>query len=162
VSYRHKLLTACLCLYLGACSNEGARYLPEDIGAFARGYTAAWNSHDPDGVAAFYAADGALTVNSGEPAVGREAIAAVAKSFMDAFPDLVLINTANEDVGVRIRYHWRFIGSNTGPGGSGAPVDFEGHEAWVFDAQGLILDSQGSFDAADYERQLAAGAVEAP
>ncbi|MDP5069815.1 MAG: ester cyclase, partial [Congregibacter sp.] len=136
--------------------------LPADVDAFALGYTAAWNNHDPDGVAAFYADSGSLTVNDGEPAVGREAVAGVARCFMDAFPDLVLINLRNEDIDGRIRYHWRFLGTNTGPEGTGAAVDFSGFEAWIFDDQGLILDSQGSFDAADYERQLAAAVTDAP
>jgi nuclear transport factor 2 (NTF2) superfamily protein len=157
VPLKRLLVSACLCVAVSACTEPEERYLPEDVDAFARGYTAAWNSHDPEGVAAFYAANGALTVNGGEPAVGREAVAAVAQSFMDAFPDLLLINLSNEDVDGRIRYHWRFVGTHSGPDGTGAAVDFSGFEAWIFDEQGLILDSQGSFDAQDYERQLAAG-----
>lgn len=153
------LVAVLLGVSLMACddNDKETQSLPENIGAFALGYTAAWNNHDPEGVAAFYAADGALTVNDGEPAVGREAVAAVAKSFMDAFPDMVLINLSNDDVDGRIRYHWRFLGTNSGPEGSGAAVDFSGFEAWKFDEAGLILDSQGSFDEADYARQLAGG-----
>lgn len=145
-----------------ACKTNETRNLPENVEAFALGYTAAWNNHDPEGVAAFYAGSGSLRVNEGEPAVGREAVAGVARSFMDAFPDLVLINLSNEDVDGRIRYHWRFLGTNTGPDGTGAAVDFSGFEAWVFDDQGLILDSQGSFDEADYERQLATTVSDSP
>ncbi len=42
---------------------------------FAIRYTAAWSSQDPARVASFYAEDGSLTINGGEPSVGREAIA---------------------------------------------------------------------------------------
>ncbi|GAB5413387.1 MAG: hypothetical protein Cons2KO_09900 [Congregibacter sp.] len=145
-----------------ACDTNDTLQMPADVEAFARGYTAAWNNHDPEGVAAFYASSGALTVNDGEPAVGREAVAGVVRSFIDAFPDLVLINLSNEDVDGRIRYHWRFLGTNTGSEGTGVAVDFSGFEAWVFNDQGLIIDSQGSFDEADYERQLGAGVSKAP
>ena len=45
----------------------------------ARQYTAAWCSQDPARVAAFFAPNGSLEVNDGAPAVGREAIAGVAR-----------------------------------------------------------------------------------
>ena len=44
---------------------------------------------------------------------------------------------------------------NTGPGGSGKPVRVSGHETWTLGAGGLIARSIGTFDAADYARQLA-------
>ena len=40
---------------------------------FANGYAAAWSSQNPASLAAFYAEDGSLTVNSGAPSVGRAA-----------------------------------------------------------------------------------------
>ena len=57
---------------------------------FATRYTAAWCSQDPASVAAFFAEDGSLQVNDGEPAVGRDAITEVARGFMTAFPDMVV------------------------------------------------------------------------
>ena len=51
-------------------------------------------------------------------------------------------------------YHWTFLGTNTGPGGTGHKVRFSGHEMWKFGENGLIAESQGHFDAADYQRQL--------
>jgi uncharacterized protein (TIGR02246 family) len=56
--------------------------------AFGRRYARAWCSQDPDKVAAFFAEDGTLEVNDGKPAVGREEIAEVARSYMTLFPDL--------------------------------------------------------------------------
>jgi uncharacterized protein (TIGR02246 family) len=50
--------------------------------AFGRRYARAWCSQDPERVAAFFAEDGSLAVNDGKPAVGREAIADVAREYM--------------------------------------------------------------------------------
>ncbi len=121
-------------------------------------YTVAWNSGVPERVASFYDEKGSLKVNDGEPAIGREAIAEVANSFMTAFPDLVLECDGLEFVNGRVNFHWTFKGTNTGPGGTGNAVDFSGFESWIFSETGLILESLGHFDAADYESQLAAGA----
>ncbi|WOJ97053.1 DUF1348 family protein [Congregibacter brevis] len=127
----------------------------EDIAKFAAAYTAAWNSDKPKEVAAFYASNGALTINGGEPAAGRAAVEQVVADFMTAFPDLVLSNDNNAIVDGRVNYHWTFVGTNTGPEGTGNAVNFSGFESWIFNAEGLIQDSIGSFDAEDYERQLA-------
>jgi uncharacterized protein (TIGR02246 family) len=128
--------------------------MASDLDRFAVAYTAAWNSHEPEAVAEFYAADGALTINGGEPAIGREAVAGVARAFMEAFPDLALTFDGLERVGDRLRYHWTLVGTNTGPGGTGNAVDFSGYEAWIMADDGLIQDSQGSYDDEDYQRQL--------
>lgn len=58
---------------------------------FAARYTAAWCSQDPSRVSALYSVEGSLIVSSGTPAVGRNAIAEVARSLMTAFPDMRVI-----------------------------------------------------------------------
>jgi len=121
---------------------------------FAARYTAAWCSQDPASVAAFFAPDGSLTINGGVPAVGRAAIAASAQDFMTAFPDLVVTLDELVDQGERVLYRWTLSGTNTGPGGTGRPVRVSGVEDWRFGADGLVAESQGSFDAAEYQRQL--------
>jgi uncharacterized protein (TIGR02246 family) len=121
---------------------------------FAVRYTAAWCSRDANSVARFYASDGSLTVNGDAPAVGRDAIAELARSFMTAFPDLHL---AMDELQVRDEcadYHWTLTGTNTGPGGTGNRVRISGFERWRMGADGLIAASQGQFDSADYRRQL--------
>jgi uncharacterized protein (TIGR02246 family) len=133
---------------------EKAMSQRQDLDEFAAAYTAAWNSDDPARVAGLYAPDGVLTINGGEPAAGRDAIEATVLGFMQAFPDLVLVNDRLETVDNRVNYHWTFSGTNTGPGGTGNGVLFSGFESWVFDADGLILDSIGSYDDQDYQRQL--------
>lgn len=126
------------------------------IKEFAGRYTAAWNSGVPDRVAGFFAKNATLSVN-GNPATGRTAIAEVARGFMTAFPDLELLLDRLEFPGDRVRYHWTFIGSNTGPGGTGNAVHFSGYEEWTLGADGLIARSEGHFDAEEYERQLEQG-----
>jgi predicted ester cyclase len=95
-----------------------------------------------------------LTINDGVSSVGRAAIAAAAQGFMTAFPDLVVTMDGVDLDGRRATYRWTLTGTNTGPGGTGRPVRISGHEAWTIGADGLIAESQGHFDRADYNRQL--------
>lgn len=128
---------------------------PSNLRDFAIRYTAAWCSGDPASVASFFAENGSLQVNQGPPAVGRPAIAAVAQSFMTAFPDLQVYMDDVRVQGDRIEYHWTLTGTNSGPGGSGRSVRISGHEQWQLSADGWIAASLGHFDAQDYQRQLA-------
>ena len=95
---------------------------PAKLHDFAARYTAAWCSQDPTSVAAFYSVEGSLTVNGGAPAVGRDAIMEVARSFMTAFPDMRVIMGNLIMKNDRTEYHWTLIGTNTGPGGTGHRV----------------------------------------
>ncbi|SRR5712692_6868884 len=61
-----------------------------EITEFAKRYAEAWCSQNPESVAAFFAENGSLNVNDGPPAVGRAAIADVARGFMRGFPDLLV------------------------------------------------------------------------
>ena len=129
---------------------------PTQLRDFATRYTAAWNSQDPARVAAFFAPNGSLSVN-GALSVGRAAITEVAQGFMAAFPDMQLLMDGIVIHGDRAIFHWTFIGTNTAPRGTGRRVRFSGFEVWTFGADGLIAESQGQFDSADFERQLAHG-----
>ena len=127
---------------------------PVELQQFAARYTAAWCSRDAKSVAAFYSPNGSLSVNGDAPAVGRDAIAQLAQSFMTAFPDLYLdMDTLvmQEEGG---EYHWTLTGTNAGPGGTGNRVRISGFERWRIGADGLIAASQGQFDSADYRRQM--------
>jgi uncharacterized protein (TIGR02246 family) len=121
---------------------------------FAERYAEAWCSHDPDKVAAFFAENGSLSVNGGPAAVGRAAIAQVALGFMRDFPDMTVRFDKLEPRGDAVAFHWTLIGTNTGPNGTGNPVRINGYELWKFNADGLVRESKGNFDAANYERQL--------
>ncbi len=126
---------------------------------FAARYTAAWCSQNPASVATFYAENGSLKINDGAPSVGRAAITAAAQGFMTAFPDMVVKMDSVSLDGGHAEYHWTLIGTNTGPGGTGKAVHISGYEEWTFGADGLIAESKGHFDAAEYQRQLQYGAT---
>ena len=92
----------------------------------ARRYTAAWCSHDPLLVASFFTEDGSLAVNGQAPAVGRSAIADIARGFYEAFPDTVVVMDLARLAGDRAVYMWTYEGTNTGAGGTGHAVRFNG------------------------------------
>lgn len=123
--------------------------------AFGAQYTAAWCSQNASSVATFFAESGSLQINEGSPAVGRMAIAAAAQGFMTAFPDMVVTMDSVSLEGGRAIYRWTLTGTNTGPGGTGKAVRISGYEQWTFGPDGLIAESKGHFDEAEYNRQLA-------
>ena len=97
---------------------------------------------------------GSLRINDGEPAEGRAAVEQMAGGFMTNFPDMVVRLVELRRDGDIIEFHWRWTGTNTGPGGTGNAVDLMGYEAWTLNADGEILQSFGHMDEAEYERQL--------
>jgi predicted ester cyclase len=129
----------------------------ESLSEIAKRYAEAWCSQKPESVAAFFAENGSLSVNDGSTAVGQAAIAEVARGFMRDFPDMIVIFDKLELRGDRTAFYWTLIGTNTGPGGSGNKVRISGYELWTIDNDGLIVESKGHFDAAEYERQLREG-----
>jgi predicted ester cyclase len=80
---------------------------------------------------------------------------------MTAFPDLRVLMDDVVMHGTNAEYHWTLVGTNTGPGGTGRRVRISGFEVWTIGEDGLIAESQGHFDAADYQRQLEGGVGEA-
>ena len=128
-----------------------------ELTKFATRYAEAWCSQNPESVAAFFAENGSLSVNDGPPAVGRAAIAEEARGFMSTFPDMVVtMDKVSRDPG-GTKFHWTLTGTNTGPGGMGKRVRISGYELWKIDNDGLIAESKGHFDGAEYERQLEHG-----
>ena len=125
-----------------------------ELSQFAQRYAKAWCSQDPESVAAFFAECGSISINNGPPAVGRAAIANEAQAFMTTFPDMVVTFDKLEPRGDTTAFHWTLTGTNTGPGGTGNRVQISGYELWKVDNDGLIAESKGHFDVAEYERQL--------
>jgi predicted ester cyclase len=126
------------------------------IREFARSYTDAWCSHDPTKVAAHFVPGGTIAINGGDPTEVTE----VARSFIDAFPD---IQVFMDDVVLNdetVEYHWTFTGTNTGQGGTGKAVRITGSEQWTIGDDGLVVESRGSYDQNEYARQLEHGAPE--
>ena len=124
---------------------------------FAKRYAEAWCSQSPESVAAFFAENGSLTVNDAPPAVGRTAIAKETQAFMTTFPDMVVTMDKMKDDSEGTKFYWTLTGMNTGPGGTGKRVRISGYELWKIDNDGLIAESKGHFDSAEYERQLRDG-----
>ncbi len=129
-----------------------------ELQKFAASYAEAWCSQKPESVAASYAKDGSLSVNGGPPAVGRAAIAEVAQGFMRDFPDMEVTMDKVARATHGTEFHWTLRGTNTGPGGTGQHVRISGYEEWQLSQEGLIANSKGHFDRAEYERQLQHGA----
>ena len=76
---------------------------------------------------------------------------------MTTFPDMVVTmdNITRDSDGTK--FHWTLTGTNTGPGGTGKRIHISGYELWKIDNDGLIGESKGRFDSAEYERQLKYG-----
>ena len=128
-----------------------------ELTMFANRYAKAWCSQNSDSVAAFFAEHSSFSINNGSPAVGRAAIAREAQAFMTTFPDMVVTmdKVVHNEEGTK--FHWTLTGTNTGPGGTGKRVRISGYELWKFDPDGLIAESKGQFDSAEYQRQLKHG-----
>ena len=127
------------------------------VTTFAKRYAEAWCSQNPESVAAFFAENGSLSVNDGPPAVGRAAIAEMAQGFMRDLPDMIVTMDDVTHHSDGTKFHWTLTGTNTGPGGTGKRVRISGYELWKFDPDGLIAESKGQFDSAEYQRQLKHG-----
>jgi len=126
----------------------------DELRKFAEQYAKAWCSQNPENIARFFAENGSLSINNGPPAIGRASIAREAQAFMTTFPDMVVTFDKLESRGDLTAFHWTLSGTNTGPGGTGNKVRISGYELWRIGNNGLIAESQGHFDAAEYERQL--------
>ena len=148
------VIVAAIGVLLSACEQREDQPDSSDLTEFATGYAAAWSSQDPEALASFYSENGSLRVNDGEASVGRDAVAETAGSFMTAFPDMVVRLVRLDRKDGYVEFHWHWTGTNTGPGGTGSAVDLRGYERWTLDDDGLILESLGHFDEAEYQRQL--------
>jgi SnoaL-like domain len=126
----------------------------DQLRQFATRYAAAWGSQNAASVADFFSPAASLKINAASPAVGRAAIAAAAQGFMTAFPDMAVTMDGISIEGSRAVFRWTLRGTNTGPGGTGNAVQISGYEEWTIGADGLIADSKGHFDEAEYQRQL--------
>jgi hypothetical protein len=151
-------LMAGVVLALTNCTQRTTSMNLSELTDFATRYAAAWSSQNPASLAAFYAEGGSLTVNAGAPSVGRVAITAKAQGFMTAFPDMLVKMDEVHGDGRHAIFRWIWTGTNTGPGGTGKSVRIKGYEEWTIGADGLIGESKGHYDEAEYQRQLHSGA----
>jgi uncharacterized protein (TIGR02246 family) len=119
----------------------------------AAAYTAAWNSGSPEAVASFYAPDGRIVINRGEPWVDRKGIGEMAAGFFADVPDLKLVCDEVRCAGNHVAYFWTFTGTHAA---TKNPLRVAGWEEWDLDPDLKVVASRGWYDAADYERQTTA------
>jgi uncharacterized protein (TIGR02246 family) len=117
-------------------------------------YTAAWNSGSAEAVAGFFAPDGRIVINRGEPWEGRTGVAQMAAGFYADVPDLHLVCDGLRIAGDHVVYLWTFTGSHAT---SGNALRVVGWEEWDVDADLRVLSSRGWYDAEHYARQAAGG-----
>ena len=151
---RTTMVMAMSLVILTSCTSRRAPMDAATLREFATRYTAAWCGQHAERVASFFAENGSLKINQGNPSIGRAAITAAAQGFMTAFPDMVVSMDSVSLDGNHAVYHWTLTGTNTGSEGTGKAVHVSGHEEWTFNDDGLILKSLGHFDEAEYQRQL--------
>ena len=122
------------------------------IEGMAADYTAAWNSKSAEAVASFYAEDGEIIINRGEPWTGRSRVRDMAAGFYADVPDLSLTCDDVRCSGNHVIYVWTFTGHDAK---TGNPLRIRGWEEWDLDDDFKVRASRGWFDAQDYGRQAA-------
>jgi uncharacterized protein (TIGR02246 family) len=127
---------------------------PNDIAKLARDYTAAWNSKSADNVASYYAEDGEIVINHGEPWRGRSRVAEMAAGFFADVPDLSLTCDEIRCAGSHAIYVWTFTGHDAK---TGNPLKVCGWEEWDLDEDLKVGSSRGWYDTDDYALQVAGG-----
>ena len=127
---------------------------PDYIRDMAERYAEAWTSGSPDAVASFYEEDGRISINNGEPIVGRAAIAEMAQGFYSEFPDLVVHLDEIRTAGDNAVFLWTLEGTHSETGNY---VKVGGWEEWTLSDDVLVRESLGRFDAVEYDRQIAEG-----
>lgn len=118
----------------------------------AASYTAAWCAGPAEAVADHFTKDGEITINRGDPWLGREKIREmVAGSYADV-PDLALTCDSFRVSGNHALFAWTFTGHDAR---TGNPLKVSGWEEWELDEDHKVVASCGWFDADDYARQVA-------
>lgn len=122
------------------------------IAKLAKDYTAAWNSKSAEAVASFYAVDGEIVINRGEPWIGRSRVAEMAAGFYADVPDLNLVCDKIRIAGDHAIFVWTFTGHDAQ---TGNPLNIQGWEEWDIGEDAKVKASRGWFDGDDYARQVA-------
>lgn len=128
---------------------------PMKITQIAQDYTKAWNSKSAEAVASFYAEDGEIVINRGEPWSGRARVQDMAAGFYRDVPDLSL---TCDDVRIsenHVLFLWTFTGHDAATGNA---LKIHGWEEWDLNADLKVLASRGWFDADAYARQAGGAA----
>ena len=124
---------------------------PSAVEEMAHAYTAAWNSKSPEAVASFYAENGQIIINRGEPWIGRSGIQEMAAGFYKDVPDLSLTCNDIRCAGSHAVFVWTFTGHHAG---TGRELSVRGWEEWELGDDLKVKASLGWFDAEEYARQV--------
>lgn len=89
---------------------------PRDVAKMAADYTAAWTSKLAKAVASFYAEDGEIIINNGEPWTGRARVQDMAAGFYADVPDLILNCDSVRCSGSHAIFVWTFTGHDAKTG----------------------------------------------
>ncbi len=149
-----------LCVFGGCSSKQPGGKTKAEMNDFAQRYAEAWSTNEPFAVTKFFSETGSLQVNDGPVAVGRQEIAKIARGFMSEFPKMVVSMDKVVVKGETIEFHWTLDGVNSGLRGTGKRVRISGYEEWKFGPDGLISESKGHLDEAEYKRQIEHGVKE--
>lgn len=173
---RTTALSLALLLALGACKQapppapaEAAAPTPApaveapapDTAQIARDYMAAWNAHDADKAASFFAEDGVyFDASVGTPQEGRQAaLDNVIKVFIGAAPDCNW-TMRGEPIATAdgVSFEWTFTGTNTGDWSAetkatGKAFKFDG-VSFIRMKEGKIAYQGDYYDAATLNKQL--------
>jgi len=123
---------------------------PNAVTQMAADYTAAWNSKSAEAVASFYATDGKIIINNGDPWTGRARVQDMAAGFYADVPDLTLSCDDVRCAGSHVIFVWTFTGHDAT---TGQPLNIRGWEEWELGDDLKVISSRGWFDAEDYARQ---------
>jgi steroid delta-isomerase-like uncharacterized protein len=140
--------------YGGVVVDMGARTIEVNDLTYA-----AWNAHDPDGVAAVFAED-AVTRDAGSPTVdrGRDAVRERAARLLAAFPDLRLERIDLVVDGNRHADRWVLTGTHRGElfgiPPTGRAVRVEGATFTIMNEDGLVAEDHHFVDIAGLLNQL--------
>ena len=127
---------------------------PKSVAKLAHDYTAAWNSKSAAAVASFYAADGHIVINRGDPWTGRSGIEAMAAGFFADVPDMSLTCDDIRLAGTHAVYVWTFTGHDAK---TGNPLEVCGWEEWELGDGLMVTASRGWYNSDVYARQVAGG-----
>lgn len=123
----------------------------KDIERMAAAYTAAWNSKSAETVASFYAPEGEIIINRGDPWTGRARVRDMAAGFYADVPDLSLTCDGVRCSGHHVLYLWTFTGHDAT---TRRALTIRGWEEWELNDDLKVAASRGWFDAEDYARQV--------
>ena len=120
---------------------------------------AAWNRHDPDGVAAIFAPDGEIVdVTSGVTTRGRDAIRALAIDRFAGFPNFSIEPCLSLIDGYKNANQWIMRATHTGAymglEPTGRSIEIRGATFSEFDGNGLVVRDMQYVDVPALLRQL--------